>query len=398
MKTIPLGLTLLATAATFFAQAQNRLLPFQGRLTDAAGNPVADGARVVQFKLYDAAVGGRAVWNGEVHKLTVNGGLVNTVLGSRASLEAVDFDRSIFLEVTVDANGDDRIDLADPPLLPRQSVLPAVFSAEAADARQLAGFDWGDLMVGGTNNAATGWLRGDRIQPRGIGSTQLAEQAVTAEKLAPGAVSPDKLSPQMQMDSVIPPGTVMPYFGDASPPGWLICDGRAVSRTEYARLFAVLGTRCGEGDGASTFNVPDLRGRFLRGRDGGSARDPDAASREHMAPGGAAGDAPGSVQGDAFAAHNHGGGVHSHDHRSGPLYIPGSFGAVPHGLANGQVSGFPTYTLHSTINWHAISSSPAAPGARIASLGIMDSGPVVQEQGGAETRPQNVSVNYLIKH
>src|SRR4029450_2976648 len=88
------------------AQAGNHLLPFQGRHTDADGQAIPDGARLVQFKIYDAPVGGRAVWNGEVQKLSVNGGLVSTLLGTKADLSAVDFNRQIYLELTVDANGD----------------------------------------------------------------------------------------------------------------------------------------------------------------------------------------------------------------------------------------------------------------------------------------------------
>ncbi|HXJ74864.1 MAG TPA: hypothetical protein VNM37_18555, partial [Candidatus Dormibacteraeota bacterium] len=75
------------------APASTHLLPFQGRLSDANGQPIADGARVVQFKIYDAPVGGRALWNGEVQKLSVNGGLVSTLLGTKADLSAVDFNR-----------------------------------------------------------------------------------------------------------------------------------------------------------------------------------------------------------------------------------------------------------------------------------------------------------------
>src|SRR5690606_8934819 len=61
-------------------------------------------------------------------------------------------------------------------------------------------------------------------------------------------------------------GMVMPYAGETLPPGFLWCNGAAVSRTTYARLFAVIGTRFGPGDGSTTFNVPDLRGLFPLGR------------------------------------------------------------------------------------------------------------------------------------
>ncbi len=64
-----------------------------------------------------------------------------------------------------------------------------------------------------------------------------------------------------------PVGAVIAYMGSAVPDHWLLCDGRAVSRTAYPVLFARLGTVYGEGDGTSTFNLPDLRGRFLEGAD-----------------------------------------------------------------------------------------------------------------------------------
>lgn len=58
-----------------------------------------------------------------------------------------------------------------------------------------------------------------------------------------------------------PTGTVIFYLGTDVPEGYLLCNGAAVSRTTYAKLFAVLGTRCGAGDGASTFNLPNFHGR-----------------------------------------------------------------------------------------------------------------------------------------
>lgn len=64
-----------------------------------------------------------------------------------------------------------------------------------------------------------------------------------------------------------PIGTIQAYGGASSaiPQGWLYCNGAAVSRTIYAELFAVIGTSFGTGDGSTTFNIPDLRGEFLRG-------------------------------------------------------------------------------------------------------------------------------------
>lgn len=68
-------------------------------------------------------------------------------------------------------------------------------------------------------------------------------------------------------------GTVLPFAGSTAPTGWLLCHGQAVSRTTYAALFAAIGTVYGVGDGTTTFNLPDLRGRVIAGLDnmGGSA-------------------------------------------------------------------------------------------------------------------------------
>jgi microcystin-dependent protein len=68
-------------------------------------------------------------------------------------------------------------------------------------------------------------------------------------------------------------GLVLPFAGSVAPTGFLLCYGQAVSRTTYAALFSVISTTYGVGDGSSTFNVPDLRGRIIAGLDnlGGSS-------------------------------------------------------------------------------------------------------------------------------
>jgi microcystin-dependent protein len=69
------------------------------------------------------------------------------------------------------------------------------------------------------------------------------------------------------VDTSMPPGALLAYASSTTPSGWLLCDGSAVSRTTYADLFAAISTTWGTGDGSTTFNVPDLRGQFLRGYD-----------------------------------------------------------------------------------------------------------------------------------
>jgi len=62
-----------------------------------------------------------------------------------------------------------------------------------------------------------------------------------------------------------PVGSVTMFAGSSAPTGWLVCDGTAVSRTTYADLFAVIGTSYGTGDGSNTFNLPDMRGKGVKG-------------------------------------------------------------------------------------------------------------------------------------
>jgi microcystin-dependent protein len=64
-----------------------------------------------------------------------------------------------------------------------------------------------------------------------------------------------------------PAGTIEAYAGSTAPTGWLLSYGQAVSRTTYANLFAVISTTYGVGDGSTTFNLPDLRGRAIAGVD-----------------------------------------------------------------------------------------------------------------------------------
>lgn len=107
--------------------------------------------------------------------------------------------------------------------------------------------------------------------------------------------------------NLAPAGIILPYGGASAPTGWLLCDGTAVSRTTYARLFSILSTTFGAGDGSTTFNVPDLRGRFPLGADnmGGSS-----ANRVTDAEADTVGSASGSAT--ALVAHTHDLSNHTH--------------------------------------------------------------------------------------
>ena len=137
----------------------------------------------------------------------------------------------------------------------------------------------------------------------------------------------------------VPASAVMAFASTTVPVGWLECNGAAVSRTTYAALFAIVATIYGVGDGSTTFNLPDLRGEFIRGFDNG--RGVDSAR------------AIGSAQTDEFEAHTH--------------TIPSQSNAN---------SG--------TFVEDADSSGGAA-------------GAVTGSTGSTETRPRNIAMMYCIK-
>ena len=87
---------------------------------------------------------------------------------------------------------------------------------------------------------------------------------ITQHPLEVIAGSPDTL--RVAPGWSLPVGMVVPFAGSVAPNGWLLCDGRTVSRTVYVTLFGILSTTYGAGDG-TTFGIPDLRGRAVFGRD-----------------------------------------------------------------------------------------------------------------------------------
>jgi phage-related tail fiber protein len=181
---------------------------------------------------------------------------------------------------------------------------------------------------------------------------------------------------QSEIAQVIPPGIVVPYAGTIAPNGWLVCDGSPVSRTTYAALFAAIGTNHGPGDGAATFNLPDYRGRFLRGVDQGAGVDPDANARTAARTGGSTGDAVGSVQSWATGLPSAGfvtstAGGHAHG-VYGATYL-GSGGAI------GTFGPGTPFKLNTTITDTKGDHSHTITG------------------GDNETRPANAYVHYIIK-
>lgn len=109
------------------------------------------------------------------------------------------------------------------------------------------------------------------IKDGAITTTKLAVGAVTSDKIATNSISTSMLMPNI---GFVPSGAIMAWPMEAVPAGWVACDGASYTNTvaQYTPLFSVIGHRYG-GMG-ETFQVPDFRGYFLRGWDGGSERDP----------------------------------------------------------------------------------------------------------------------------
>jgi len=136
------------------------------------------------------------------------------------------------------------------------------------------------------------------------------------------------------LDAMIPVGSIQAFAGGNPPPGWLLCGGQAVSRATYAALFSVVGGAFGSGDGGSTFNLPDFRGRVLVGRD-----DMGGPAANRVTPGncginggwiGSAGGAESIVLTEAqMPYHRHegntaGGGGHNHQGYDSRSSMPGA--------------------------------------------------------------------------
>ena len=109
-----------------------------------------------------------------------------------------------------------------------------------------------------------------KVADTGITATQLATDSVITAKIQNGAVTAAKLD-SAAVSVLMPTGSIIPYAGQTAPSAdWLLCDGAAIARQasgSNTALFTLLGETYGAGDGSSTFNIPDLRGRVIAGQD-----------------------------------------------------------------------------------------------------------------------------------
>lgn len=201
-------------------------------------------------------------------------------------------------------------------------------------------------------------------------------------------------------DSLIPAGSIMAYAGTIAPVGWKFCDGASLDRATYSKLFTAIGTSHGSSSG-TTFNVPDYRGRFLRGVDHAAGRDPNKVGRTAAATGGNSGDAVGSVQGNATKLPGAGftgtmsgtgaTGTGTSTGESAPHTHSGYWKAANNGTAFSVWSpsaAAPVDAYNTTDHTH-----------NIPSLTVSVTGTAAVTGGGDnETRPLNANVEYIIKY
>ena len=147
----------------------------------------------------------------------------------------------------------------------------------------------------------------------------------------------------------VPPGSIQLFAASSPPSGWLACDGTAVSRTTYARLFAAIGTTWGAGNGSTTFNLPDLRGRAAIGTGTGSG----LTARTLADSGGAE---THTLSADNLAAHTHTGPSHTH---TGPSHTH-SGPSHTHSISN-HTHSIPSHT-HSVPIASTQQSTTVSPG------------------------------------
>ena len=187
------------------------------------------------------------------------------------------------------------------------------------------------------------------------------------------------------LGNIAPVGSVSAFVGNVAPRGYLLCNGDAVSRAVYPRLFSLIGTAYGTGDGSSTFNLPDYRGEFLRGADLGRGVE--------------AGRTVGSRKMDTYKSHTHSAsstasGSHTH---TGSLSTAGDH--THSGVA--ASGGVHTHTAASSASGsHTHTGSSGASGAHThtgstGSSGVHNHG-VSVSSAGAHTHP--VSVNSAGDH
>ncbi len=375
---------LLTFAACQLCRAQSgipRVIGYQGVILNDDGTPLTDGVERFRFSLHTAATGGTLVWS-ESKDLMIENGLFATMLGSTVPIDLAQtpFNAAYYLEIQLPDAG---------KILPRIEIASVAYSLRSAVADS-ARHAYQALTALNAQFAQSA-LRAD--------SAAVADEAVIADSARVAGLV------ESQHGGVrLPPGCILAYGGAIAsiPPGWMLCDGRVLDSADYPALFAVLADSWGGQQIADSrfFNLPDLRGRFIRGVDGGAGIDPDAADRRASNTNGNAGDAVGSLQGDTLKSHSHAtqglsvrrGGLHDHGGSNDKIKLNAGWTLVSGVNAGLSKVAIPSPMFGSTLTEFEANLLEGDVGEHSHTIvGELDA------TGGAETRPLNASVNFIIK-
>jgi microcystin-dependent protein len=188
---------------------------------------------------------------------------------------------------------------------------------------------------------ADGEVTAAKIAADAVTTAKILDANVTTAKIANAAVTQEKLAASV---TFVPAGAIMAFAMNSAPSGWLAANGQFVSRSGFSELWAAIGTTYGAGDGTTTFNLPDLRGYFVRGA--GTNGD------------GAASGTFGAKQSDDNKSH-----THTLSNTSSSVWTVGG--------NNGSIS-FPN-------------------------AGVAVGTATINTSGGSEARPKNIALLYCIK-
>jgi microcystin-dependent protein len=376
MKKVTAGLLTVLLSSTSLQSAT--LLPNgQQQFIDGNGNPYASG-KVYFYSNFPTCTVPKNTW----FSSTESSGNLNTnpvILDSAG--RATIFGSGTYCQVLQDSNGN------------------TIWTKQTGDTTSTSTLGWG-ANGGGTSNAQTVTVSGFSatngqtfyyvagatntgaltlsvnattpiavVKPTTAGTSQLTGGEVVSGNVV--GVTYYSTTGQFQLitnnSGSNTSGQIAAYASQTCPAGWLVANGAAVSRTTYSGLYNNILTTWGAGDGSTTFNLPDLRGTFLRGTG-------TNANATVVAAGGAVGQAVGTYAADTYLNHSHAVTDPGHLHTYSGFTTTGIAAA---GSAYTLPSAYPTQNTSSNTTGLTVNTSTT---------------------GGTETKPKNFAVTYCIQY